>query len=124
MGKMRRGRFRSAELKSIVAMPTGVGARADQFHDVSQSHSGIGVLSDWIMDFNSSQGDKINLTTVFGGTLSYIGENEFTGTAGHLRVQEKDTFQHVRIDLNGNGATDMDIRVMNGGITGAGDFVL
>jgi Ca2+-binding RTX toxin-like protein len=100
------------------------GIGPDRFHYVSASHSGLGNLSDWIMDFNSADGDKIDLTTVYSGTLSYIGEDQFGGTAGQLRVRDKDTFQHVQIDLNGDGASDMDIRLMNGGIAAASDFVL
>ena len=58
------------------------GLGADQFHYVSPSHSGLRSLSDWIMDFSSVEGNKVNLNTVFSGTLSYLGGGEFTGAAG------------------------------------------
>lgn len=98
----------------------GLGADTFRFLGVTDSTSSA---TDVIMDFDAAGGDKIDLTGVFTGTLSYIGADSFTGAGGELRVVNTAHSQVVQIDLDGDKHVDMRIVVV-GGLSGVGDFIL
>jgi hypothetical protein len=102
------------------------GLGADDFIYEDLADSGLGVaLADTIRDFRTADGDRIDLSAVYVGNLSYIGEAAFTGGGAEVRVGVVAQGQLVRIDIDGDEISDMDILVANSGLSGgAGDFVL
>lgn len=101
------------------------GAGADVFRFLAATDSGptAGTI-DSILDFHSSEGDRIDLSSVFAGSLSYLGGAAFTGSAGEVRLVTAASGQYVRLDLDGDKLTDMSIFLKAGGITAEGDFIL
>lgn len=70
-------------------------ARADRFDFNALSEMGLGSLRDVLGDFKTSEGDKIDLSTLDANTatvandaFSFIGSAAFSGTnaAGQLRL--------------------------------------
>jgi Ca2+-binding RTX toxin-like protein len=98
----------------------------DDFIYEDAAESGAGALADVIRDFSTSDGDRIDLSAVYAGELSYIGAAFFTGDGqGEIQVGAVIGGQLVRVDIDGDGDTDMDILVANSGLSGgATDFVL
>jgi Ca2+-binding RTX toxin-like protein len=93
------------------------GLKADTFEFDALNESTVG-LSDRIVDFSRSQGDKISLSDIDANALvasnqafSFIGTGAFSNQAGQLRYfqQNGDTF--VAGDVNGDGAADFQIVV-------------
>jgi serralysin len=102
-------------------------AGGDGFDFDTTSDSGLGLaLCDQIKDFRTSDADKIDLSDVFAGVLTFIAGAAFSGVgAAEVRVSAIVGGALVQVDVNGDGATDMDIFVQGAGMTGgAGDFVL
>jgi hypothetical protein len=75
---------------------------------------------DFISDFSQAEGDKINLLeidlyTVFtsGHGLTFIGDNDFSGTAGEVRYEIFGNLNYTEItgDTNGDGQADFRINV-------------
>jgi hypothetical protein len=95
-------------------MLTG-GLKADIFEFETLSDSTI-AASDRILDFNRSQGDKIELVdidanSVLGGNqaFSFIGTAAFSNVAGQLRYFQQDGDTFVAGDVNGDGAADFQL---------------
>jgi hypothetical protein len=91
------------------------GIKADAFRYEALSDSTV-AASDRILDFNRSQGDKIEMVEIDANTVlagnqafSFIGTAAFSNVAGQLRYfqQNGDTF--VCGDVNGDGAADFQI---------------
>ncbi|MBX7456784.1 hypothetical protein K3152_00845 [Qipengyuania sp. 1NDH17] len=86
--------------------------------------------ADVLTDFSQAEGDIIDLRAIdaiTGGdddAFAFIGEAEFTGTAGELRfyVDGEDTF--VAGDVDGDGVADFQIRLEGVHDFTMGDFVL
>lgn len=81
---------------------------------------------DTITDFRT--GDLIDLSNVYGGTLTYRGATDFTHSAGEVHVESHDNGVLVSLDLDGNGVADMalyldHLAVSNLSATGA-NFIL
>ncbi len=58
--------------------------------------------------------DRIDLSDLFSGALSYRGIGEFTGHAGEVKLQAVSTGgTMIKIDLNGDGVSDSQIFVSN-----------
>jgi Ca2+-binding RTX toxin-like protein len=105
------------------------GAQADVFHFGPYTDSAVGLgLCDVIRDFRTSDGDRIDLGEVFGGgELIFIGAAAFTGFSlqQEVRVGVVAEGQLIQVDLTGDGVSEMDILVSNGGLAGgAADFIL
>ncbi|KPN93355.1 M10 family metallopeptidase [Pseudomonas nunensis] len=90
------------------------GAGADKFIFSAVNEIGLGANRDVITDFNSSQGDKIdlswfdsNLLVPGNSTFSFIGANEFSG-AGQLRFVD-----HILSgNVSGNAGPDFEIQLV------------
>ncbi|UUT11804.1 calcium-binding protein [Pseudomonas zeae] len=101
------------------------GSGADTFVFNAWSETGIGNLRDVISDFNSAQGDKIDLTKFDANLLSdgfngfsFIGAADFTG-AGQLRF-----IDHVLSgNVSGNAGADFEIQLVGVNSFSANDLV-
>ncbi|WP_277759234.1 M10 family metallopeptidase C-terminal domain-containing protein [Pseudomonas sp. A34-9] len=101
------------------------GTGADTFVFAAVNEMGIGANRDVITDFNSLQGDKIDLTKFDANLLSagvngfsFIGANAFTG-AGQLRFVD-----HVLSgNVSGNAGADFEIQLVGVNSFSANDLV-
>ena len=102
------------------------GAGADVFVFKFKSDSPTAGSADRIRDFDRSGNDTIDLSALYSGTLSYIGDDAFTGS-GQVRVKDI-TGVDLLIEVNTGGslAPDLVIRLENTSIVriGADDFAL
>ncbi len=110
------------------------GLGADKFDFNAVTDSAVGALRDLVMDFDRSQGDKIDVSTIDASTLLtgnqkfvFVADAAFSGTAGELRAVTGGIAGGtlVQLDVNGDGAADMEIGLV--GVSDpmlAGDFVL
>jgi Ca2+-binding RTX toxin-like protein len=87
--------------------------------------------ADRIMDFHSDQADSIDLHVVDANILldgnqafSFIGTNAFSHTAGELRYVEAGAATFVCGDMDGDGISDLMIRLDGSHSLSVGDFVL
>ena len=100
-------------------------AGADTFVFAAANEMGIGLNRDVITDFNSQQGDKIDLTKFDANMLdsgfngfSFIGAADFTG-AGQLRFVD-----HVLSgNVSGNAGADFEIQLVGVNSFSANDLV-
>jgi Ca2+-binding RTX toxin-like protein len=100
-------------------------AGADRFAYAQSRDSGVGSASDLISDFAQAAGDRMDMQSLDPGTLAFIGAAAFSGGGQHqVRVQPQGGDQLVQVDLNGDGAADFEIRLVNGGVTDSGAFLL
>ena len=102
------------------------GVGADVFVYSAVTDSVVGNARDLIQDFTRSQGDRIDLrgldaNTLVGGAqdFSFVGGAAFSA-AGQLRV----TGTLLSGDVNGDGISDFEIRVLGEPSLQAGDFLL
>ena len=86
------------------------GAGADTFRFLAQGESTV-ANHDVITDF--SRGDRIDLSAVYGGTLTYRHDRAFSGQAGEVQLTASGDGVLVNIDLTGNKASDMQIYLAN-----------
>jgi len=87
--------------------------------------------ADIIADFSHAQGDHIDLSAVDANTaldgdqaFSFIGNTDFTHTAGELRTLVIKDHTFVAGDTNGDGTADFVIRLDHVSTLDASDFVL
>lgn len=95
----------------------GAGADTFVYNTAAQSRVGLG-LRDTITDFTSGV-DTINLTEIYGGSLTYIGANAFNGI-GQVRYQGG----LLQANLFGNTNPDLEVQLAGGATLVAGDLVL
>ena len=76
---------------------------------------------DAIRDFSHADGEHIGLSSVYSGTLAFIGTGAFSGTAGELQVSANNV---VRVDVDGDAVADMKIIVTSATPLAAEDFYL
>lgn len=101
------------------------GEGADLFVFASLSDLVSADSVDWIQDFSSGQGDKIDFSALVPGEFSYIGEDAFSGGgSAELRVEGGDGFYSVHGDLNGDGAGDFFMLVSSDQPLSQTDFFL
>lgn len=103
---------------------------ADIFVFVSLADSGLGGRADEI-GFRSYEGDLIDLSAIdaiAGGAddaFTYIGTSAFHGVAGELRINVTNGGRHsVQMDVDGDGANDMSIRLFFATVPLESDFIL
>ena len=92
------------------------GAGADQFRYLFTNDSGLGTAADRILDFTNGE-DKLDFrvldadpNTAGRQALSFIGTAAFGATgSAQLRYADSGGDTLVQIDLNGDGAADMEI---------------
>ena len=88
------------------------GLGADAF---AVRHIAAGVLeTDQIYDFSDAEGDYLDLTDAFAGTLSQVAA--FSKVAGQMTVALSGGNTVVRLDLNGDGKADYQVKI-NGDVT-------
>lgn len=85
---------------------------------------------DLIRDFTHRE-DKIDVSTIDANTTTagndrfhFIGDSEFTKTAGELRFFEVNRYLRVEVDVNGDGRADMLFDVLGEDTLHANDFIL
>jgi serralysin len=92
----------------------------------------VGAGRDRINDFNSAQGDLIdvsgidaNVNTGIDNSFTFIGTSAFTGVAGELRFDSTAAGNSiVSGDIDGDGNADFEIFVADVTVLTAGDFLL
>lgn len=98
------------------------GGGADTFVFESLATVGLKPERDYIDDFNSADGDKVDLSGIAG--LIFKGSGGFTGEMGELRVIEVDGFVALSADMNGDKTADFQIIFGNDPTIGAADVLL
>ncbi|MCV9965331.1 M10 family metallopeptidase C-terminal domain-containing protein [Pararhizobium sp. BT-229] len=95
------------------------GADADIFLFKALSHSTLSLAGrDSILDFNGSQGDRIDLSGIDANlgasgnqAFSFIGTAAFSGTAGELRYIKGSSDTYIYGDVNGDRKVDFAIHL-------------
>jgi len=107
------------------------GAGADIFLFKAGGTAATQTAADKINDFNSAEGDKIDLhlidadtSTVDDSAFTFIGTAAFSHTAGELRYEVINGFTFVSGDMDGDGTADMMIRLAGAPTVSSVDFVL
>jgi len=105
------------------------GAGADKFV-FNKSYATTGGL-DSITAFSRSEGDRINIHSIDANSrttadddFQFIGTTAFHKVAGELRYEIRGSDGYVLGDVNGDGLTDLQIRVLGGQSLSATDFIL
>jgi Ca2+-binding RTX toxin-like protein len=108
------------------------GAGADVFKYRAVIDSGIGATADRITDFVIGS-DRLNFSRMDANAglagdqaFNFVGTGNFGGGAGSIRYENSGANLLVKVDINGDGSTDMEIILVGraGGILSATDFVL
>ncbi|WP_449221394.1 CAP domain-containing protein [Tistrella mobilis] len=106
------------------------GMGADRFIYASISDS-TGTMLDRILDFDHSQGDRIDVSLIdarpdLAGdqAFSFIGSTAFTGSGGQIRQVISSGETLVQFDTDGDGSSDMVIRLTGNLSLAASDFIL
>ncbi|CUH78696.1 calcium-binding protein [Tropicibacter naphthalenivorans] len=102
----------------------------DSFVFTDTSESGLGAARDVIRDFEQGY-DVVHLSNIDADiatsgdqAFTLIGNAQFSGTAGELRAVVHGSNTLLKMDVDGDGSSDMDI-LLNGAFTlTADDFVL
>ncbi|MGV3549347.1 heme acquisition protein HasA [Rhizobium sp.] len=107
---------------------TGGGGK-DTFIFKSVTHSNEEAY-DTITDFNGKKGDRIDLKGIDANTgksgnqaFDFIGNDDFSGKAGELRIEKNGSYFDVYGDVNGDGVADLFIQVKAGSLS-EGHFIL
>ncbi|MCE3289609.1 MAG: Ca2+-binding protein toxin-related, partial [Caulobacter sp.] len=83
---------------------------------------GATLETDQIYDFSAAEGDIMDFSGAYGGTLSVV--SSFSKTAGEMTVSFAGGITTVRIDTSGDGKADYQVKI-NGDVTGeTGDWLL
>ena len=77
---------------------------------------------DIITDFSQAEGDLIDLSAV--ASFAFVGEAEFSGTGAELRYVNNGGLTFLYGDIDGDGAADFGIRILQDLEMQASDFVL
>ena len=75
---------------------------------------GSSLETDQIYDFSDAEGDIMDFSGAFAGTLSIVGS--FSKTAGEMTLTFAGGVTTVRLDTNGDGKTDYQVKI-NGDVT-------
>ncbi|PCH72121.1 MAG: hypothetical protein COC12_06730 [Rhodobacteraceae bacterium] len=99
------------------------GTGSDMFVFNRAPHSPNSSARDVIQDFELGI-DRIDLSDLVAGTLSFVGTSGFSGTGAEVNAVITGGNTTVRIDVDGDGAADM--KIILAGVTGIqdGDFIL
>lgn len=107
------------------------GAGADKFAYANPSDSGVGALSDLVVDFSRAQSDRIDLSAIDANLnvkndqkFSFIGSAAFSNKAGELRAEIVAGDTHIFGDVDGVNGADFEIRLDVATTLQAQDFVL
>jgi serralysin len=101
------------------------GNGADHFRFDATEDSVLGRKRDQITDFRHRQGDQIEIGALSAEAIDYIGAEAFHGDgAPEVRVGRLGADSLVEVDLNGDGAADLQILCAGRGPVGSEDFIL
>lgn len=108
------------------------GGGADVFRFGSLKDSGTGARSrDKIVDFSSHEGDRIDVSRIDADktesgdqAFAFVGDKEFSGQAGELRVEKSGSSAYVYADVDGDAQADLAIEVKGDTSLSASDFTL
>jgi hypothetical protein len=111
-------------------MLTG-GGGADQFQFRATDAGPTRALADLIADFSQADGDHIRLRLIDADvnaagrqSFAWIGDGEFSGTAGELRYAQDGGTTFVEGDTDGDGSSDFAIALTGTVTLVEGDFIL
>jgi Peptidase M10 serralysin C terminal len=108
---------------------TDTGATASSRDRITDFKAGVDLIDLSSIDARSTTGSK-GFAHFFSGNnaFSFIGTDEFSGTAGELHYEHarvgRATVTVVEGDINGNGVADFQIELTGRKALTAGDFVL
>ncbi|WGM40408.1 hypothetical protein [Caulobacter sp. NIBR1757] len=87
------------------------------------AHSATGVLeTDQVYDFSAAEGDSLDLSGAYAGTLALV--SSFGKHAGEMTLTFSGGLTTLRLDLNGDGKADYQMKI-NGDVTAeSGDWLL
>ncbi len=109
-------------LKGGAGQDTMTGGYGDDVFLFTRKLHSTNAASDSITDFTSGE-DLIDLSA-FNGTFDFIGNTAFSGTAKEVRFFSVGSDRTVKIDIDGDGSTDMTILVNSATALVELDFVL
>ena len=96
------------------------GTGADRF--VVGHTFGTVLETDQVYDFSAAEGDSLDLSDAYAGALSLV--SSFTRQAGEMTLTFAGGVTTLRLDINGDGKVDYQMKI-NGDVTGdSGDWVL
>ena len=103
------------------------GSGSDRFVFTSITDSAVGA-ADRITDFNAAQ-DIVDLTAIdansgLGGNQAFTWVTAFTGTAGQAVLTYSGGVTTLRLDVNGDGASDFDLTFTGNVTSGTSAFLL
>ena len=99
------------------------GAGADRFVFTDAGESPSRALADRIVDFSHAEGDRIDLSDLSAGRLTFIGSAPFTGS-DQVRVTGSGTNWAVWVSLDDQPGADAVISVVSATALVRGDFIL
>src|SRR5262249_41176366 len=101
------------------------GGNDDILRFLSASESAVGTNADIIADFDDAGDDRIDLSSIYSGTLIYRGTEAITGDH-QVNVTASGTDVIVHVNLSGSLAPDMEIRLADTTLASmaGGDFIL
>lgn len=110
----------------------GEGGDVFRFATIRDLSGTAATSADVVIDFSSTQGDRIDLsgvdairqTTNVNDAFAWIGSAAFTKVAGQLRYVVTAGVGLVSGDIDGNGTADFAVRIDGGSALAAEDFVL
>lgn len=101
----------------------GTGADRFVFQAVTDSRI-TGAGPDFVVDFNREEGDRIDLSALVSGTVSFIGTDRFSGTGPEIGYSVSRHEAVLTGDLDGDGRADFALRVHGVETLYASDLVL
>jgi hypothetical protein len=100
----------------------GTGADRFLFRYATDSNATDG--EDTITDFSHADGDKLDLSKIYGPKLDFIGSKNFDGHAGELHAVKQGGDTLVEADTNGDKHADLALLLNGAPKLVEGDFVL
>ncbi|WP_082364470.1 M10 family metallopeptidase [Novosphingobium sp. AAP93] len=110
----------------------GLGGDVFRFAELGDLPDTTATTADTILDFSSSQGDRIDLSAIdavkstsgVNDAFTWIGNGAFTKVAGQLRYVVASGVGLVSGDIDGNGVADFAIRIEKAPALTGLDFIL
>lgn len=78
--------------------------------------------TDQIYDFSAAEGDSLDLSGAFAGTLDVV--SAFSKTAGEMTLTFAGGITTVRLDINGDGKADYQVKINGDVTTESGNWLL
>ncbi|MDB5472225.1 MAG: hypothetical protein JWR84_3785 [Caulobacter sp.] len=78
--------------------------------------------TDQIYDFSAAEGDRMDFSDAYGGTITLV--SAFSHHAGEMTMTFAGGITTVRLDINGNGTPDYQVKINGDVINESGDWLL